>query len=115
MDTVIEKVSRQFAGGHFKSTYHYMADDVQWNIIGGPVIKGKKEMILFCDKMDIEMAGTIVTTTDYIADGNTVAIQGYCNATKFNKQQVKLEFCEVYLFKEEQLQQITTYCVEIAL
>jgi hypothetical protein len=115
METAIKKISQQFADGNFKNTYNDMSEDIEWKIFGTTHLRGKKEVIAFCEKMCNDMADATVNNISYIEQDNTVAVQGYFNCLKADKNPGKFEYCEVYLFKDEKLCDIKTYAVEVPL
>ncbi|MEJ7681863.1 MAG: nuclear transport factor 2 family protein [Segetibacter sp.] len=107
------KLSEEFSKGNFEFCYNHFTDDIQWNIVGADIIKGKDAVIAYCDKMLTEMDGSKLNNTNYIGDNGFIAVQGYCNYIKENSEPGKLEYCDVYRFDGEKLQEITSYCIEL--
>lgn len=108
-----KKLSEEFSEGNFEFCYKYFTDNVQWNIVGAAVIKGKDAVIAHCNKMMAEMDGSKLNNTNYIVDDGLIAVQGYCDYEKENNEPGRVEYCDVYKFKGEKLQEITSYCIEI--
>jgi ketosteroid isomerase-like protein len=109
-----KKLSEEFSKGNFEFCYNYFTDDIQWNIVGGSIIKSKDAVIAYCNKMIVEMAGSKLNNTNYIGgDDSLIAVQGYCDYVKENNGPGRVEYCDVYRFNGEKLQEITSYCIEI--
>jgi predicted SnoaL-like aldol condensation-catalyzing enzyme len=112
MKSVNKNISEEFSKGNFEFAFNHFADDIQWNVVGSPVIKGKEAMIAYCNKMMTEMDGSKLNNTNQIGDDDLIAVQGYCDYVKENNEPGKLEYCDVYRFNNEKLQAITSYCIE---
>lgn len=113
MKTANERISREFSRGNFEAAFPYFAEGVQWNIIGSTAIRGKEAVIAWCNKMKTEMDNSTLNNTNYITGDRFIAVQGYCDYVKENNDPCKVEYCDVYRFIDESLQEITSYCVEI--
>ena len=48
MNPPIEKIAQEFSIGNFGSIFHYLSENVQWNIIGQNSFEGKTDVILNC-------------------------------------------------------------------
>lgn len=114
MTTVTKQISKEFSKGNFPFTYNYMAEDVQWNVVGASVIKGKEAVIAHCNKMLGDMDGSVLTNTKHIVGEDSIATEGYCDYSNDGKPG-RVEYCDVYKFDGEKLQGITSYCIEIKL
>ncbi len=112
MKSINKNISEEFSKGNFEFAFNHFADDIRWNVVGSPVIKGKEEVIAYCNKMMTEMDGSKLNNTNQIGDDDIVSRQGYCNYVKQNNETGKLEYCDVYSFNKEKLQAITSYCIE---
>lgn len=112
MKTIHQKISEEFSKGNFEFAFPHFAEDVQWNIVGASVVKGKDAVTVHCKKMMEEMAGSVLINTSHTIDENSIATEGYCNYTNDGKPG-RVEYCDVYKFDGEKLQGITSYCIEI--
>ncbi len=112
MKHINKNVSEEFSKGNFEFAFNHFADDIQWNVVGSPVIKGKKAVIAYCNKMMTEMDRSKLNNTNQIGDDDLIAVQGYCDYVKENNEPGRLEYCDVYRFNDEKLQAITSYCIE---
>ena len=107
MTTLNQKLSEEFSKGNFEFSFPHFAEDIQWNIMGASVIKGKEEVTDYCKKMQVEMAGSILNNIKHIVGDDSIAVQGYCDYTNKGKPG-KVEYCDVYKFNGEKLQEITS-------
>lgn len=112
MKKINQKVSEEFSKGNFEFAFPHFADDIKWNVVGASAIKGKDEVIAHCKKMQVEMAGSTLTNTKHTIGEDSIATEGYCNYENDGKPG-RVEYCDVYRFAEDKLQQITSYCIEI--
>ena len=113
MEPEINKISQEFSKGNFEYTYNYMAVDIEWNVVGADIIKGRGAVMAYCNKMLIEMANSTLNNTNHIVSENSIAVQGYCNYIKENNEPGKVAYCDVYRFEDGQLKDIKSYCIEI--
>jgi ketosteroid isomerase-like protein len=113
MKATINQISKEFSNGNFKFAYDYLADDVIWNIAGDKILQGKKSVIEFCNKTTQYFSE--VTTTfnmhNAIVDGDCVAIDGTAEFINQEGKSTHISSCDVYRFKNEQLLNITSYCI----
>jgi predicted SnoaL-like aldol condensation-catalyzing enzyme len=112
METLIKKVSENFSTGSFELAYPHLAEDILWNIPGATTLKGKQAVVSWCENLMVENPDTNYQLTNLIVDGDSIAVQGFCSYTDEDGKTGKVEFCDVYYFKAEKLQEITSYAVE---
>ena len=113
MTSEIKKISETFSKGDFAAVYPAMAENIIWNVVGTKTIKGKEAVMAYCDNMLVDMTGSVLTNSNYIAEGDFVAVQGYCNYTNPDNTPGRVEYCDVYRFSNKLLAEITSYCIEI--
>jgi ketosteroid isomerase-like protein len=112
MKTVNQKLSEEFSKGNFEFAFHHFAEDIEWNVVGASVIKGKEAVIAHCKKMLEEMAGSVLINTKHTVGEDSIATEGYCDYSNDGKPG-RVEYCDVYKFDGEKLQEITSYYIEI--
>jgi ketosteroid isomerase-like protein len=93
-----------------------MADDVQFTIIGSTkwsgTFKGKKELVeKLLGPLNAELEGGITITPDnFIADGDTVAMQAKGKATTKSGKSYYNTYCMEFKFnKDGKVQRVTEY------
>ena len=112
MKTINQKVSDEFSKGNFEFAFTHFAEDIQWNVVGSSVIKGKEAVIAHCKKMLQEMDGSVLINTRHTVGEDSIATEGYCDYSNDGKPG-RVEYCDLYKFTQEKLQEITSYCIEI--
>jgi hypothetical protein len=113
MESGIKAICDNFSKGNFKEIYPYFTDDIEWYIIGDRTLKGKVAVVDFCDTMLVEMASSVLKNTNVIADANSIAIEGFCTYTNKEGNPEQLNYCDTYLFEEEKIKAITSYCIPV--
>jgi hypothetical protein len=56
MKATNKEISEHFSKGNFPFCYDYFAENMEWNLVGNDITKGRNNVIEHCDKMMIEMA-----------------------------------------------------------
>lgn len=106
-------IAYAFSTGNFKVTYNLLDEDIQWNIIGDKLLNGKAAVIDFCDKTATYFAEvkTIFIVNNFIAEDNCIALNGTAQFITTDNNLTNMASCDVYIFKEEKLKEITSYCI----
>ena len=107
-DGLLKRISEEFAKGNFGFSEAFLADDVKWNILGSDSVVGK-EQVLEVSKMTQLQSYPVITIKNTVQEGNWVVIESTGEARAKNGEQYNQAYCEVYRFKNEKLQEITTY------
>jgi hypothetical protein len=88
---------------------------VEYLMLAQTPLAGKEELIVHCNKMLAEMAGSKMNNTNIIKATDTIAIQGYCSYTNQDDTPGRVEYCDIYKFDEQKLFSITSYIIEVNL
>ncbi len=102
------KISEEFARGNLEFAGLYIADNIQWNILGENTIIGKAEVLEVSKMLQLE-SFPVITIKNVIADGDFVVIESTGKATTKNGKPYNQSYCDVFKFKEERLIEVTTY------
>lgn len=108
------KIAESFSKGNFELTYPYLADNVEWEVVGESVFNGKVAVIQNCEQTAqyFKSVTTNFKTIHVIAETNKVAINGTAEFIRDHKRLSFVSACDVYEFNEnKQLQKITSYCI----
>jgi ketosteroid isomerase-like protein len=113
MKATIKQISTEFSNGNFKCCYDYLAHNIVWNIVGDKIVKGKESVIEFCNKTAryFSEVATTFSMHNTIVDGDRVAINGTAEFINRLGKSTHISSCDVYLFKNGQLLNITSYCI----
>ncbi|NOT76939.1 MAG: nuclear transport factor 2 family protein [Cyclobacteriaceae bacterium] len=112
MNTIQQKISEEFSKGNFQFAFEYLSENIQWNIIGNKILKGKDEVIEWCTEIGKEMSDTILKNKNSIIGDSSIAIQGYCDYTTPDNQPGRVSYCDVFQFRNEKIEEITSYAME---
>jgi SnoaL-like domain len=113
MQPTPKEISEAFSNGNFKFSYPFLAEVVEWNIVGDKLLKGKAEVVEYCNNIAAYFASvtTTFTISNVIADGNTVAIDGTAIFINNENKITHVSSCDVYRFEDGLLKNITSYCI----
>ena len=113
MQPTNKEISEAFSNGNFKFTYAHLADDIQWNIAGDKILKGKAAVVEFCNKTAAYFSEvtTRFSMNNMIADNDCIAIDGTAHFINKENKSTHVSSCDVYRFKGGKLQEITSYCI----
>lgn len=112
MKATNNEISQHFSEGDFPFCYEYFSNDIEWKLVGGQATKGRENVISYCDKMMVEMAGSVLKNTNVISGDTNVAIEGICSYTSADNQPAEVLYCDVFHFDNGKISSITSYCIE---
>jgi len=111
METANRFISEKFSSGDFAAVYPYFSDAIEWNIVGNQVVKGKTEVVDFCNKMRIEMAGSELVNERIIETSDQIVIEGKCRYFNIEGKESFVHYCDIYLFENDKIKTISSYCI----
>jgi len=82
----------------------HLADDIKWNIVGMPVIEGKKEVLETIIELRLENFSSS-KIKNIVAEGEFVVVES-SGKTSGNY------FCDIYQLKDEKILGLTSYIVD---
>lgn len=109
-----EEITIAFSSGNFEASFPYLADDVEWTVVGESKWEGIDAVKTQCRAVAQYFKSV---TTDFkmenvIADPNRVAINGTAAFIRNGQTINFISSCDVYEFNlNNQLQKITSYCI----
>lgn len=110
-----KQIAEAFSKGNFELTYPYLADNVQWTVVGEDYFDGKKSVMDNCGQVAgyFKSVTTDFKTINIIADNNRVAVSGTAEFIRDDKRVNFVSACDVYEFNDNnELQTITSYCIQ---
>ncbi|ABG61020.1 nuclear transport factor 2 family protein [Cytophaga hutchinsonii] len=111
METTHYSIAQHFSSGDFPAVYACFNDIIEWNIIGNQVVKGKADVIDFCNKMLPEMKGAVLTNDNVIQNENQIVIEGKCRYFDAEGKEAFVSYCDIYRFENDTIKTITSYCI----
>lgn len=110
----LKDITIAFSTGDFEASFPYLADDVEWIVVGENKLKGSEAVKNQCISVAQYFKSVI---TDFkmenvIADTNRVAINGTAAFIRNGQIVNFVSSCDVYEFNSNnQLKKITSYCI----
>ena len=83
---------------------NHLADNIKWNIVGMPVIEGKKEVLETIKELHLENFSSS-KIKNIVAEGEFVVVES-SGKTSGNY------FCDIYQIKYDKIQELTSYIVD---
>ncbi len=110
-----EAAARALSGHRFDDAFPFLAQDVQWDVVGMGLVDGRDEAIAACATLQTELVGTEVEFDSFraIADGDTVVIDSVATYTDQAGDVSKVSSCDIYDFRDGLIVSIRSYNVEL--
>lgn len=109
-----KEIAESFSNGLFERTFHYLSDNIIWDVVGENVFKGKTEVVNNCRQISeyFKSVETNFKTDDIIVTENKVVIRGTGEFLRNGKRVNLITACDVYEFNNEnELEKIFSYCI----
>ena len=97
---IMDAISRE--NGNFY--LDHLAEDMKWNIVGMPVIEGKKEVLETIKELHLENFN-LSKIKNIVAEGEFVVVESIGKTTGNY-------FCDIYQIKYDKIQELTSYIVD---
>ena len=97
---IMDAISRE--NGNFY--LDHLAEDRKWNIVGMPVIEGKKEVLETIKELHLENFN-LSKIKNIVAEGEFVVVESIGKTTGNY-------FCDIYQIKYDKIQELTSYIVD---
>jgi ketosteroid isomerase-like protein len=97
---IMDAISRE--NGNFY--LDHLAENMKWNIVGMPVIEGKKEVLETIKELHLENFN-LSKIKNIVAEGEFVVVESTGKTTGNY-------FCDIYQIKYDKIQELTSYIVD---
>ena len=107
-------IAEAFSRHEFLATFEHLADDIEWNNVGGEQHRGREAVIAACTATAEALATAQVAFARFrtIAAADTVVIDSQANYVDEDGTST-VASCDIYDFKNDRLTTITSYAVEV--
>jgi ketosteroid isomerase-like protein len=105
---LLKDISEQFAKGNMAFVEPYLAERMEWSILGNGTISGRGQ-VLEANKMAQLERFPRITIKSIIGEGNLVVVESIGEARTKTGKPYNQAYCEVFRFTGEELQEVTTY------
>lgn len=111
----IKQIAEAISSHKFETAYQYFSEVVMWNMIGGQVVRGKKEVIKTCDESAKYLSNVKITFGKFktLVAENSVIIESKAEYIDDKNDKSVVASCDIYKFQEDKLHEITSYNIEI--
>lgn len=108
-------IASAFSSHKFASTYGYLANDIEWTVIGERVIRGKADIVKTCEDSAAYLSNVKTTFLKFrtFAGESSVVIDSLAEYVDEQDEKSVVASCDIYEFDGEYLTAITSYAVEI--
>lgn len=110
-----KEIAEAFSNGKFSLTYPYLAENIQWIVVGESQYDGRDKVIDYCEQTAnyFKTVTTDFKTLNIIEEKNRIAINGTAEFLENKKRTAFVSACDVYEFSNEnKLERITSYCIQ---
>ena len=104
----LKDISVQFAKGNMAFVEPYLSADVRWNVLGSETIAGR-DQVLEANKMAQLESFPAITVRNVVGEGDLVVVESTGEARTKSGKSYNQAYCEVFRFRGEQLEEVTTY------
>jgi hypothetical protein len=110
-----KQIAEAFSKHNFVATFPFIADNIQWIMVGGELILGKEKVIETCEKSTNYLKTVTTTFSKFLVLDNDdyVTIDTISEYLEQDKSVSKVASCDIYKFDQGQLTEITSYCIEL--
>ncbi|QHV98152.1 nuclear transport factor 2-like protein [Spirosoma endbachense] len=111
----IQQIAEAFSRHDFVSTYPYLSETIQWNLIGSQLLTGTQSIIAACEQSSAYLK-TVTTTFDkflILSTENDIVIDSLSTYADGEQLRTKVASCDWYRFENGKLAEITSYTIEV--
>ena len=105
---LLKDISEQFSKGNMAFVKPYLADDMEWNILGNGTVTGRDKVLEANEMAQLERFPQI-TIRNIVGEGDLVVVESTGEAQTKSGKPYNQAYCEVFRFSDEKLQEVTTY------
>ena len=111
-----ELIAQAFSGHRFADAYPYLAENVNWVLVGGPTITGRQAVIDTCEETLRELAQTSTHFAKWktIVGFDSVVVDATGTYDASDGSRSKVASCDIFDFVNGSIVEITSYTIELA-
>lgn len=108
---LLQMIMEAFSNSNTDFVFAHLADDISWNIVGMPVIKGKSEFLRAVETLELKNFSAD-NVKNIIAEGEFVVVENTGKAETKTEISNSPAYCDIYRFKNGKIHEVTTYAVD---
>ncbi len=111
---IIENFIKAFTDNTLHEFINYLDNDIEWNIVGLPVIKGKSDFIkAVCS---LELKNFLPSNVkNIIAEDGFIVVESDSNLILKSTNNNTSSYCDIYRIKNNKIYELTTYIVDTSI
>ena len=117
MSLPIERIAEAFSRHDFAAAYPYLAEDVEWELVGDRRVMGRDPVITTCTESAAYLA-TVTTSFErfrVLSGPDFVVIDSLADYVEVDGGSSRVASCDLYTFADGVVREITSYTVELPL
>ena len=108
---IVENIIKAYTDNNLREFINYVDNDIEWNIVGMPIIKGKNEFLNAVCSLELKNFSSstiknIISEGEFVVVESTVTREEKLDKTKF------LAYCDIYTIKNNKINKLTSYLVD---
>ncbi len=111
---IVLRFMSEFIKGNNDSYIDYLTDDIKWNIVGMPSIKGKRNFLQAMEMMELWQSSLKDKNISFENIKNIVAESEFVVVESAGKNNNSCN-CDIYKIKDGKIEELTTYIVDTSL
>lgn len=110
-----ESTARSFSGHRFAEAYPFLAEDVRWDLVGGPTVTGKQAVVDTCEDTLTQLAETETRFTKFrtVVGDTSVVVDSIGEYHGPDGTTSVVASCDIFDFADDLVVAITSYTTEI--
>ena len=99
----------ELSKGNMQAVSNYLADDIQWKMVGYTTLSGKEEVLKFAQSAVMDAT---FSNTSFVEAGDQFTVEGTCRPVA-NPEKISAEYCDIYRFKGDKVVELVSYYIEL--
>jgi len=111
---IVENLIKAFTYGNLHEFINYLDNNIEWNIIGLPFIKGRNDFIKAVCSLELKNF-TFSKIKNIISEGELVVVESITKSKMKSNKNETPAYCDIYRIKDNKIYEITTYIVDTSI
>ncbi|RJQ55878.1 MAG: nuclear transport factor 2 family protein [Desulfobacteraceae bacterium] len=107
---IVEKVNAAFAENDVEGFLSFCTDEIEWTMVGEKHVKGKEDIRIWLNSMDMEPPKFTVDAV--IAEGDSVAAHGSMTMKDKDGKAIPYAYCDVYRIRNAKIVELISFVIK---
>ncbi|MFZ0455043.1 MAG: nuclear transport factor 2 family protein [Ignavibacteriaceae bacterium] len=108
---MVKQIIEMFTGNNHDLYSEYLSENIIWNIVGMPLIRGKSEFIKTVKSLEIENF-SLNRIKNIISEREFVVVESIGHTNTQNDNSNKPAYCDIYRIENNKICELTTYIID---